>query len=79
MSFDAWYFGVEKAINMTGKTDKRGPDALNSIAESARLSHLHERNLLMLEAVTAAMLDVNDPAGVASILREHADDLEDFG
>ena len=37
------------------------------------------RNILMLEAVISAMLDVHDPEGVAAILREQADQLEAYG
>jgi hypothetical protein len=53
--------------------------ALNAAAEQAVFAHMHSRNLLMLEAVISAMLDVHDPEGVAAILRDHADQLEAYG
>lgn len=53
--------------------------ALNEQADRAILAHMHHRNILMLEAVISAMLDVHDPEGVAAILREQADQLEAYG
>lgn len=51
---------------------------LDEIAEEATLNHLYHRNLLLLEAVISAMLDVHDHKDVATILREHADQLEEY-
>ncbi len=51
---------------------------LDEIAEEAILNHQYHRNLLMLEAVISAMLDVHDHRDVATILREHADQLEEY-
>jgi len=61
--------------------DKLDPaiQALTEQADHAVAVHLHHRNMLMLEAVISAMLDVNDPEGVASILRHHAYQLEQYG
>lgn len=53
--------------------------ALNEQSDRAILAHMHHRNMLMLEAVISAMLDVHDPEGVAAILREQADQLEAYG
>ena len=53
--------------------------ALTEQADRAVCAHLHHRNMLMLEAVISAILDVHDPEGVAAILREHADQLENYG
>lgn len=53
--------------------------ALTEQADRAVLAHLHHRNMLMLEAVISAMLDVLDPEGAAAILREQADQLENYG
>lgn len=52
--------------------------ALNEIATRSQMAHWKARNLLMLEAVIAAMLDVDDHRAVATILREHADQLEEY-
>lgn len=52
---------------------------LDEIAEEATLNHQYHRNLLMLEAVISAMLDVHDMEDVAAILREHAQQLEEWG
>ena len=53
--------------------------AISDAAYRATCLHWHSRNMLMLEAVISAMLDVNDPEGVAAILREQADQLEQYG
>lgn len=53
--------------------------ALRDLEDQAKFNHWHARNLLMLEAVISAMLDVDDHEGIAEILREHADQLEEFG
>jgi len=52
--------------------------ALDAIAEAATKNHFHHRNMLMLEAVISAMLDVNTPEEAAEILREHADQLTEY-
>ena len=52
--------------------------ALNEIITKEIRQHFHNRNMLMLEAVISAMLDVDGAYGVARILREHADQLEEF-
>ena len=51
----------------------RRHQALDELAERARLKHLRARNMLMLEAVIAAMLDTESPEDAAHILREQAD------
>ena len=53
--------------------------ALTEQTDRAVLAHMHSRNMLMLEAVISAMLDVHDPEGVAAILRHHAEQLEEYG
>lgn len=55
------------------------PDPLGEIEDQAKADHWHARNMLMLEAVISAMLDVHIPEGVADILREAADQLEEYG
>jgi hypothetical protein len=62
-------------------SDKPDPSiqALNEQADRAILAHMHSRNMLMLEAVISAMLDVHDPEGVAAILRDQAGQLEQYG
>lgn len=60
------------------KPSRREIQCLNEIAEEATLNHLYHRNLLLLEAVISAMLDVHDHKDVAAILREHADQLEQY-
>lgn len=52
--------------------------SLNKIAEIAKIEHFRARNLLMLEAVISAFLDADDHRAVAQMLREHADQLEEF-
>ncbi len=52
-----------------------GREKLDLIAEKARLRHLKARNLLILEAAIAALLDTETPHEAAAILREHADIL----
>lgn len=82
--FEWWYFSLEREVNMAGKKSVRlepedaGLEALNDLAEEATLNHLHHRNLLFLEATISAMLDVHDARDVATILREHADQLEAY-
>lgn len=61
------------------KPSRREIQCLNEIAEEAKLNHFYHRNLLLLEEVISAMLDVHDIKGVASILREQADLLEAHG
>ena len=61
------------------RPDRDELSALNEAVEQATFAHWHSRNLLMLEAVISAMLDVHDPEGVAAILRNHADQLEAYG
>lgn len=61
------------------RPDRDELSAINEAVEQATFAHWHSRNLLMLEAVISAMLDVNDPEGVAAILRDHADQLEAYG
>ena len=57
--------------------DDRSP--LDEITERARYDHINARNMLMLEAVISAMLDIDGMATVADKLREAADQLEDYG
>lgn len=77
-----WFFSLEGSINMAGKKtipiEDAGLEALNDLAEEATLNHLYHRNLLFLEATISAMLDVHDARDVATILREHADQLEAY-
>lgn len=54
---------------------QRPHQALNELGERARIRHLRARNMLMLEAVIAAMLDTESPEDAARILREQADIL----
>lgn len=52
--------------------------AIDEITERAKIAHWHERNMLFLEATISAMLDVHNAHEVAEILREHADQLEEY-
>ncbi len=54
---------------------ERRNDALDELAQRALVRHLRARNMLMLEAVIAAMLDTDSPEDAARILREQADIL----
>ncbi|WP_158279451.1 hypothetical protein [Falsochrobactrum shanghaiense] len=53
-------------------------EKLDLIAERARIRHLKARNLLILEAAIAALLDTETPQEAATILREHADLLVQY-
>ncbi|KAB2684463.1 hypothetical protein F9K82_22745 [Brucella pseudogrignonensis] len=57
------------------EAEPMGREKLDLIAEKARLRHLKARNLLILEAAIAALLDTETPHEAAAILREHADIL----
>ncbi len=48
-------------------------EELDIIAEKARVRYLKARNLLILEAAIAALLDTETPHEAAAILREQAD------
>lgn len=53
--------------------------AITSLAEASQKKVWHARNMIMLEAVIAAFMDSDTPQDVATILREQADMLENFG
>lgn len=57
----------------------KGLKALNALAEETQIKIWRARNMLFLEATIAGFMDTNTPQEVARILREHAQQLEDFG
>ncbi|PWL16556.1 hypothetical protein DKP76_16370 [Falsochrobactrum shanghaiense] len=60
------------------RTKQMSQEKLDLIAERARIRHLKARNLLILEAAIAALLDTETPQEAATILREHADLLVQY-
>lgn len=59
--------------------DQRERQAIEIAASAAIDAHLDHRNMMFLEACISAFLDVHTVEGVASILRDHADQLEAYG
>lgn len=51
---------------------------LRDVELQAKINHWNARNMLMLEAVIAAMLDCDNHKGVADKLRLAADQLEEY-
>lgn len=52
---------------------------LEKLVENEVDHYLTTRSLLFLEAACAALLDTRTPEQVAEILRQEADDLENWG
>ncbi|KAF1041652.1 hypothetical protein [Xylophilus sp.] len=61
------------------KPPKKELKALDDIAIKSTVAVWRARNMIMLEAVIAAFMDSDTPQDVAQILREQADQLEEFG
>lgn len=61
------------------KPSKKELKALNDMANKSTIKVWRARNMIMLEAVISAFMDSDTPQAVAQILREQADQLEEFG
>lgn len=53
--------------------------ALDKHVQQESIKYLRRRNAFILEAAIGCLMDTETPSGAAKLLRDHADQLEEYG